>query len=88
MSLTTDDYFFEKQNGSETWTKFSKNKTDSNYTQVSVSIDSNGFPVVVLRKIDNSIYLKLTENMLYEGNQITNISFESTQGLWKKTNSK
>lgn len=87
LSFYFESWFFEKQNVSETWFSFDENRFEANYTEVSVDIDSNGFPVVILKEIGKIDFVILTESKACMGDDFNNFS-SNYSGAWKKANGK
>lgn len=83
-SVIWNDRYFEKQKDSEIWIDVLKNQVRFNYTEVSVDIDSNGYPIVVLKTLGKAYFVKLTESLRYGSKELANISTQYEPGVWEK----
>lgn len=86
MSTKWDDFYIQKLDESTKWVEIYENEGRDNYTEISVDSDSNGLPVVILKRVGYLIFLKLTENMSFKGKNQTNITIQHSSGYWKKIN--
>lgn len=83
FGLGSDDFYFTKINAS-IWVESYQNKTVKFYMQVSIDVDSNGYPIVIL--INKNKVLELGENALYNGQNLTSIDKFDIAGFWIKKN--
>lgn len=71
--------YFEKKNNIwfETY-------NDRSYNEVSIAIDTNGYPYIILVEYDAEYFLNLTENMAYKGDSSETIKSKYEKGVWVK----
>lgn len=81
-------WYFEKQKKSNIWFQYGKGKIRAKFTQVS-DADASGEVLVILRKMDGSFSIKLSENMVCYWSAWRKCSNnQMTSGFWKKNHGK
>lgn len=83
------DWYYEKQDDGLIWIEKYEKKIWDVYVQTSIHNDENGYPVVVLRRRNDTRVIKLTEGVNYWSNQLNFINaIRHTSGFWSKKESK
>lgn len=85
IGINWDNWYFEKQEDGKTWIEWYKNKVYATYTQISLEILLNQYPIVIIRK--NNLLIKLSQYAYNTGYNLTEIKTYYASGFWLTTNS-
>lgn len=88
VSTQYPEWFFEKQGDSDRWVDRYKGRERYNYTQISVSTDSDGYPLVSLQLVDKIFFLNITRTMVFSSTNPKNITREYSFGIWAEKTGK
>lgn len=80
VSEKGDGWFIEKQQNSTRWISFIGNKMNSTWTELSIEIDANGYPIVRLEQKEDRLSLRLTQFIAF---MESDVKFKKLPGLWK-----
>lgn len=75
------DWFFEEQNNLLSWTEYKYYQKWDEYSNITKSKDSKGFPVIIMNNKDGQL-VKLTQLMSYWGSLFISTEFELVTGYW------
>lgn len=79
-------WFFEEQSNRLTWKEFIDNQFTEEFSNISKSLDANGYPVVVMQKKNGNL-VRLTQYMSYFKNRDSILDEEIVSGYWVKKKS-
>lgn len=77
-------WYLEKVSNSDVWVRVSQNQPNSTYKELAAELDIDGYPFVILKLTGFLWFFKLTESMLYQGVEFSNITSEYRLGFWAK----
>lgn len=83
-----DGWYLEKHNNSNTWYFYFENKFSEKYTQVSIKLGLDGYPIVFLMRNSDFLIFKITEGRVWSGWSFSELTIDETIGYWtvKKSN--
>lgn len=76
-------WYFEQQADFYTWFEFNYRIIQHNYSQISLENEKSSL-VVILKRTNDDLYIKLTDASCFFGNQLTNLTELYNKGSWAR----
>lgn len=77
--------FMKLQNSSRFWSELKNENIVNIYFQMSIEIDSKGYPVVILKDNKSNMFLKIVQGVFYQDSDIDfTHQIELEYGIWIK----
>lgn len=82
------NWHYVKSKNRSFWLEYNDTNIESNYSEISFDLDPSGLPVVVLMRLSDQQFIKLTQGICYRSFDSTNIQNVRFSGYWSRKDGK